>query len=180
MNENKETKTSTTKPQPDEYAPYYERYISRVPEPDVREALSSQIEETLALLRSIPEERGDYSYAPGKWTIKQVVGHICDTERVFAYRALRFARGDRTELAGFDQDAFVHASNFNARRLSDLIDEFESVRRASISLFQPLNDEEWSRRGVANDNPCSVRALARIIVGHERDHVESLRAKYEV
>ena len=140
--------------------------------------LRSQLAETLALIKSIPEARGDYRYAEGKWTIKEVIGHVIDAERIFAYRALRFARGDSTPLSGFEQDDYVPNGSFNKRSLSDLADEYEHVRRSTISLFANLDQEAWNRRGISNNNESSVRGLAFITAGHERHHVEILRTRY--
>lgn len=170
--------TSAVRPEKSEYAPYYERYISRVPDGDVVAELNKQLEETLALIRSIPETRGNYRYAEGKWSIKELLGHVIDSERVFAYRALRFGRGDATPLSGFEQDDFMRGANFNKRSFEDLAKEYEYVRRASISLFASLEDDAWARRGTANNDEVSVRGLAFIIAGHERHHVEVLRTRY--
>jgi hypothetical protein len=170
--------SAVVRPERSEYAPYYEGYISRVPDGDIVAALGKQLEETLALIRGIPEARGDYRYAEGKWSIKELLGHVIDGERVFAYRALRFGRGDTTPLSGFEQDDFVKGADFNKRTLEDLAKEYEYVRLASISLFESLEDRAWERRGTANNNDVSVRAIAFIIAGHERHHVEILRTRY--
>jgi len=169
---------ATSRPQASEYAPYYERYISKVPDGDIVGTLGRQLEETLALIRGIPEARGDFRYAEGKWSIKELLGHVIDSERVFAYRALRFGRGDVTPLSGFEQDDFVRGADFNKRSLSDLAEEYEHVRRATLSLFGSLDASAWDRRGTANDNEVSVRGLAFIVAGHERHHVEILRTRY--
>ncbi len=172
------TAATTTRPISSEYPPYAEGYISRVPDGDIVAMLGKQLDDTLALIRSIPESRGDFRYAEGKWSIKEVIGHVVDSERVFAYRALRFARGDETPLAGFEQDDYVRGGAFDKRSLNDLANEYEHVRRSSISLFSNLDDEAWSRRGSANNNEATVRALAFIVAGHEQHHVEILRARY--
>ena len=172
------TAAATPRPEKSEYPPYCEGYISRVPDGDILGILGKQLDDTLALIKTIPEARGDSRYAEGKWSVKEVIGHVIDTERVFAYRALRFARGDATPLAGFEQDDFVRGAAFDKRSLSDLADEYEHVRRATISLFANLDAEAWSRKGSANNNETSVRALAFIIAGHERHHVEVLRTRY--
>ena len=169
---------ATERPRASEYAPYYERYISLVPEGDIVGTLDRQLEETLALIKGIPETRGDFRYAEGKWSIKELIGHVIDSERVFAYRALRFGRGDVTPLSGFEQDDFVRGADFNKRSLSDLAGEYEHVRRATISLFASLDESAWDRRGTANNNEVSVRGLAFITAGHERHHVEILKARY--
>ena len=170
--------TTTTRPASGEYPPYTIAYISLVPDGDIVATLGKQLDDTLALIRSIPEARGGFRYEEGKWSIKELIGHVIDSERVFAYRALRFARGDETPLSGFEQDDFVRGGAFDKRSLSDLADEYEHVRRSSISLFSNLDDEAWVRHGAANNNETSVRALAFIVAGHERHHVEILRARY--
>ena len=167
-------------PRPDatEFNPYYGRYIEKVPEGPIVDVLTSGMKETLTLLRSIPESRADHRYAEGKWSIKEVMGHVIDGERVFTYRALRFARKDETPLAGFEQDDYIPAGNFGARTLRDLTDEYEAVRRATIELFRHFDESQFSRRGVAADNPVSVRALAYITAGHEIHHRTILRERY--
>jgi hypothetical protein len=165
-------------PDPSEYAPYYGRYIMLVGGHDVVAALQDQPRETLALLSGLSEEQGNYRYAADKWSIKGVLGHVIDTERVFSYRALRFARNDQTPLASFEQDGYVRAGGFADRRLADLIEEFVCVRRASGWLFRTLPPEAWMRRGIASDNPVTVRALAYIIAGHELHHRAVLKEKY--
>ena len=166
------------RPAPSEYAPYYEKYVALVPDGEIVETLERQGQETLALLHSLSEEQAGGAYAEGKWSVKQVVGHVIDAERVFAYRALRFARGDRTPLPGFEQDDFMRGVNFDARTLSSLIDEFEAVRSATLHLLRHLSPEAWARRGTASDNEVTVRALAYIIAGHEAHHVRVLRERY--
>ena len=172
--------TTIPRPRADEHAPYYERYIALVPDGDLVELLREQQHQTVRLLRPLTDERARFAYAPGKWTVKEVVGHLADAERIFAYRALRFARGDAKPLTGFDENAYVPAGRFNARSLGDLLDEFEAVRSATIHLLRHLDDAELARVGVANDNPMSVRALAYVVAGHERHHVKLLRERYGV
>ncbi|MDT7689804.1 MAG: hypothetical protein QOE46_2563 [Acidobacteriota bacterium] len=167
-----------TRPEANEYAPYYEKYVSLVPDADVVETLERQGAETLALLRSITEERGGHAYASGKWSIKQLVGHVIDAERIFAYRALALARGEQQPLPGMDQDEYMACVNFDARALADLLDEFEHVRRANVHMFRGLDTDAWARRGVASDNEVTVRAIAHIIAGHEAHHVRILRERY--
>jgi hypothetical protein len=169
---------NATKPAPTEYAEYYGKYVSLLPETDIVGTLQTQGAATVALLRGLTEAQGEYAYAEGKWSIKQLLGHINDGERVFAYRALCFARGDVTPLPGFEQDDYVATGAHNALSLSALTDEFEAIRRSTILLFRNLPDEAWTRQGIASDNPVSVRALAYIMAGHERHHVAILREKY--
>jgi hypothetical protein len=168
----------TDRPDETEYDPYYDKYVALVPAGDVVAVLGSQIEETLALLRSIPEERGRFRYAPGKWSVKELVGHLIDSERIFAYRALRFGRDDRTALPGYEQDDYVRGGSFDAVPLDALAAEFASVRQATVFLFEHLDEEAWARRGLANDSEVSVRALAYLIAGHELHHRGVLRDKY--
>jgi hypothetical protein len=170
--------TAPAKPQTNEYAPYYEKYVSLVPEGDVAETLSRQGEETLALLQGIGEDRAGHRYEPGKWSIKQVVGHIVDTERIFSYRALAIARGERQPLPGMEQDEYMAGADFDSRTLADLAEEFSHVRRANVLMFRNLDAAAWTRRGTASDNEVTVRALAYIIAGHEAHHVRILRERY--
>ena len=170
--------SAIARPQSTEYQSYYERYVSLVPEGDVIKVLTEQLDETLALLRSIPEDKAGFRYGPDKWSIKELVGHVIDGERIFAYRALRFARGDQTPLPGFEQDDYVLNANFDERPLSELADEFEHVRRANLLMFGRLDEAAWNRRGSASEAEVSVRALAFIIAGHERHHVKVLKEKY--
>ena len=169
---------AATQPQTNEYAPYYEKYVSLVPEGDVVTTLSRQLDDTLSFLRGLTEAQGNSRYAPGKWSIKELVGHIIDTERIVAHRAFRFARNDQTPLPGFEQDDYVRVGNFDNRRLSDLADEFEQVRRATLSLLRSLDDDAWLRRGAANETEVSVRALAYILAGHETHHMQIVRERY--
>ena len=166
------------RPGADEYAPYYAGYVDLVPDGDILAVLAEQIEETLDLLRWLSEDRAATRYEPGKWSIKEVCGHMIDAERIFAYRALRFARGDRQPLAGFEQEDYIRNSDFDSCSIKDLADEFEHVRRANISLFKSLDGEAWARRGTASDAEVSVRALAYIIAGHERHHMGVIRSRY--
>lgn len=172
------TAAAAVRPESSEYASYYERYTSLVPEGDVVAILTRQLDESLQLLRGIDESQANYRYAPDKWSIKQLLGHVIDSERVFAYRALRFARNDSQGLTGFDQDQFVNGADFDSRNFADLVDEFEHIRRSTIHLLRPLSDEEWLRRGTANDNEISVRALAFILAGHETHHMTILKNRY--
>lgn len=165
-------------PQATEYAPYYGRYISLVPSGDILATLSEQTDSTLRLLRGIDEDKAGWRYAPDKWSIKELVGHVIDGERIFAYRALRFARNDQTELPGFEQDDYVHHAGFDAVPFEELVQEFELVRGATLLMFKHLDAEAWQRRGIASNSEVSVRAICYIIAGHERHHMEILRARY--
>jgi len=166
-----------SRPDSTEYAEFYANYISRVPEGSVLEFMIRQIGEYRQLLRGISEEAAAAAPAPGKWSVKQVLGHLCDTERVITYRALRFARGDSKELRGFEQDDYVREANSNSRTVEDLVSELEGIRKATVALFGSLPPEAERRAGVANGNPVTVRALAYIVVGHGQHHLELLRAR---
>jgi hypothetical protein len=170
--------SSAVKPAPTEYAEYYGKYVSLVPESDIVQAMKAEGVQTVELLRGLTEEQGNYAYAEGKWTIKELIGHINDTERIFAYRLLRFARNDSTPLEGFDQDPYVLASNYNALSLTDVVDEFAAIRQVTLATLKNLDAEAWTRAGIASDNSVTVRALAYIMLGHERHHVAILKEKY--
>lgn len=169
---------TAVRPAPNEYAPYYGRYIALVPDGPIVETLRDQIGETSGFLGSLPEAKGDHRYEPGKWSVKEVIGHMIDSERVFSYRALRFARRDETPLPGFEQDDYVPAGAFGRRTLRDLIEEFRAVREATVLLYRHLDEEALSRSGIANENRMSVRALAWSIAGHERHHARVIRELY--
>lgn len=166
------------RPGADEYAPYYGTYVNLVPDGDILALLSEQIEETLALFGGLSEDQAAHRYAPGKWSVKEVCGHIIDAERIFAYRALRFARGDRQPLAGFEQEGYIRNASFDSCSMKDLSEELDYVRRATISLFKNMDGAAWSRRGVASEAEVSVRALAYIIAGHELHHAGVVRSRY--
>ena len=166
------------RPQPGEYAPYYDRYISLVQGEDILNTLDQQRRDTMLLLSCRDEEDGNFRYAPEKWSAKEVLGHVCDTERVFAYRALRISRADATPLEGFEQDDYVRNGPFAHRPLADQVEDFIAVRRATLSLLRNLDEAAWLRRGIANKNEVTVRALAYIIAGHELHHCRILEEKY--
>jgi hypothetical protein len=172
--------TSIPRPNPDEHIAYYGRYITLVPDGDLVAFLESEIETTVALLRRTPLNRADFAYAPGKWTVKQVVGHLTDTERVMGFRALWFARRDVQPLPGFDENAWVPSGHFADRSLADLTDEFQAVRGATLAFARGLDPEAVTRRGIANGAEISVRALLYIIAGHERHHVGLLKERYSL
>jgi DinB superfamily len=169
---------TVSRPEAGEYAPYYDRYISLVEGNDILHTLEEQRRQTLLLLCGRDEADGDFSYAPGKWTVKEILGHVCDAERIFAYRALRFSRGDQTPIEGFEQDGYVQNGPFAQRSLEDLIEDYIAVRRATVSLFRNLDEAAWSRRGPANKNEITVRALAYLAAGHELHHHRILVEKY--
>lgn len=167
-----------TRPQTSEYAEYYSRYVDLVPDGDVVAILKSQLDETSALLDSIADEKSLHSYAPEKWTIKQLVNHINDTERVFTGRALWFGRGFSDPMPSFDQDIAVAGASANDMSWSALKEDFAVVRKSTISFFESLPEEGWSRSGVASDNSVTVKALAYIIAGHVAHHRNILKERY--
>jgi uncharacterized damage-inducible protein DinB len=170
--------TDPGRPEADEYAEYYGRYIGRVPDAPILQTLESQIAATAELLRAVPEQRGGHRYAPGKWSVKEVLGHVTDVERIFAARALHFARGEAQPLPGMDQDADVAAAGFGRRPLAAILDELEAVRRASLALFAGFDADTWMRRGVASGYAFSVRAMPWILAGHELHHRQVLLDRY--
>ncbi len=172
------TATARLRPQPGEYSPYHDNYISLVKDNDVLAALDNQRRQMVLLLSGCTGADGDLRYAPEKWSLKEVLGHLNDTERIMSYRALRISRGDQTPIEGFEQDDYVRNSPFARRSLADLIEDYIVVRRATISLFRNLDEPAWTRRGVANKNEVTVRALAYIIAGHELHHRRILEEKY--
>lgn len=166
------------RPETQEYSTYYWTYIQLVPEGNVIDLLADQLEATLALVRQLSEEQAAYRYEPGKWSIKEVIGHITDTERIMAYRLLRIARGDKTELPGFNQDTYISGASFEQCSLQFLIEDLTAVRHATLTLLKGLSEEAWVRQGVASKSPFSVRALACVIVGHELHHRKVLVDRY--
>lgn len=166
------------RPEKNEYAEYYERYISLVEETDIIAALERQQFELLEIFKEIDEAKSFHAYAEGKWTIKELLGHITDTERIFAYRALRISRADETPIEGFEQDGYTENSNAYNTKLPDLISEFLYSRKANVILFQNLTNRAWLRTGTASDATVSVRALAFMMVGHVRHHLNILRERY--
>jgi hypothetical protein len=166
------------KPDQTEFLPYYGKYIDLVMGGDVLSTLATQMTGTQALLHSLPASVSTYRYAPGKWSVNEVIGHLIDSERIFTGRALRFARNDATPVPGFEQDDYVRNATFDAYPVAELASELEYVRGATISFFKHLDESAWARRGVANNAEISVRALAYIIAGHELHHREILRTRY--
>ncbi len=172
---------TTQPPAVGEYPSAYADYVGRVPPgADVLAVLAGQLDETSGRLAGVPEARGGFRYAPGKWSVKEVVGHLSDVERVMVYRALRFARGDAAPLPGFDENAYVPEAGADTRTLANLLAEWVAVRQASLAFFHSLPPGTWTRRGVANGNPVSVRALAYVVAGHEHHHLEVLRTRYRL
>ena len=161
-----------------EFAPYFAKYIALVPAGDVIATLETQLAETIAMLDEAGEARAGHRYAEGKWSVREVVGHAIDTERIFTYRALAAARGEANALPPFDENVYVAHAGFDARTLGSLLDEWTAVRRATLALFRNLDHEALTRRATANGAPISARALAWIIAGHELHHRELLRWRY--
>ncbi len=170
--------TALGRPGPGEHAEYFARYIDLVPNGDILETLRDQLGETLALLQQVPRERESYRYAPGKWSLREVVGHMLDTERVMAYRALAMSRSEGVDLPGMDQEEWARHSNAATRSLDDLASEWASVRRANVHMFATLPDGAAERRGRASGNEFTVRSFAWIIAGHELWHRERLAKDY--
>jgi hypothetical protein len=169
-----------TRPEATEYALFYAGYIARVPEGSILEVLERQPAEVRRALAAVPGERETYRYAPDKWSIREVLGHIGDAERIFGYRALRIGRGDETPLPGFDEKPFVAASGADARPLADLLDEFATVRAVNLIVLRHLPEAAWGNWGTANDKPVTTRAVAYTMAGHVLHHMAVLRERYGV
>lgn len=167
-----------SRPNEQEYDPYFERYVSLVPEGDFLELLGMQTQETRAFFEKLSEETANYSYAPGKWSIKEVLGHIMDTERVFAYRTLCIARGEQQPLPGFDQNTYAAGAAYDRIPLSNVVQHYTALRVSTFFLFEQIPDEAWTRTGISNQKPISLRSLAYIIAGHERHHLQVISEKY--
>ncbi len=161
-----------------EYASFYKNYILKSGDKDLMEALSTSREKVLDFFRSIPEDKHEYRYAEGKWTIKEILQHLIDAERVFAYRALRFARNDETPLPGFDQNIYTPNSYANERTLAEILEDYEATTLSTIALFKSFKEENLTNIGMASNAPMSVRALGFVIVGHETHHCQIIRERY--
>ena len=166
-----------SRPQPDEYSEFAARYVNLVGNDPILKILTDQQNRTYNLLKGLTSDKADYSYAEGKWTVKQVAGHMADTERILAYRALCFSR-EAITLPGFNQDVYMEKATFNNRSLQNIADEFKTVRESTLYLFRSITDEESKQKGIASDNPISVRALAYMIAGHEIYHLNLLKERY--
>lgn len=169
-----------TFPDPSTLPSFYSGYVAHVAHLTLMDALNHSHEQLRKFFQSVPEEKGLHAYAPGKWTVKEVLCHIQDAERIFAYRALRFARNDQTELPGFDEVKYTPESNAHARTLKQLIDELERLRTTTIDLFASFTPEMFKRTGIANNNLVSVMNLGYIIAGHEMHHLEVLKSRYGI
>jgi len=174
-----ETNTMLTRPDRSEYADFYASYIARVPDANVIAFLANQPTAYRKLLGSLSQEASSARPQPGKWNVKEIIGHLCDAERVLSYRALRFARGDQKELHGFEQDDYVREAHSDTRSLADLLDELEGIRKSTIVLFGSLPPDVEQRSGVANGSPVTVRAMAYIIAGHTQHHYDLLKQRFD-
>ncbi len=161
-----------------EYREFYAGYVARVPPGDIVQRLRTQLDGTLKLVTGLPSAGQDFAYAPGKWSVKQVIGHLADAERIMSMRALCFARGEAAPLPPFEEDAYVANAGFERRTLASLVDELRAVRAATIALFDGLPSEAWTRQGTASGHPITVRALAWVIAGHELHHRAILEERY--
>lgn len=168
------------RPEINEFAPYYNNYISLVEGDDVMQVLNAQVAEIRSIFANVPEDKGTNAYAEGKWTIKELLSHLIDGERIFAYRILRISRGDKTPIEGFEQDDYIENSNANSRSFADLIGEFEAQRQSNLHMVNNISDEASKRMGTASDKPVSVRALTYIMAGHVRHHINILNERYLV
>jgi hypothetical protein len=166
------------RPDPSEHAVFYGPYIALVPEGDLLANLEASIRDWKSLLGGLTDAQAEFRYQPAKWSIKETVGHVNDTERIFAYRVLRIARADKTPLSGFEQDDYVREGDFSKRSLPDLLDEFSTIRHSTIALLRSLGPNVWTRRGNANQKEVTVTALGFIIAGHERHHRAILEQRY--
>jgi uncharacterized damage-inducible protein DinB len=169
-----------TRPAATDYAPAYAGYIAEVTEEDILAALAAQSTETQKLLASLDESKAAYRYAKAKWSVKEVLGHMTDAERIMGYRALAIARGETQPLPGFEEDDYVRNASFDAWKLGDLAEQYALVRRSTLLLFRNLPDDAWDRRGNANGREITPRALAWVVAGHELHHVKVLRERYRV
>jgi hypothetical protein len=168
------------RPGEDEYAPFYGGYVALVPETDILAVLEQQVEDVGRLAASVPAERETWRYAEGKWTIREVLGHLVDGERVFGYRAFCISRGEQAALPAFDENEYVAAARSNAMPLREIADELALVRRSNLVVLRRLEPREWGRVGTASGRPITVRALAWVMAGHPRHHVEILRERYGI
>lgn len=166
------------RPLKNDYAEYYHKYVSELQDDKILEILEKQLNENLELFRSISEEKANYRYAEGKWSIKELLGHMIDTERIFAYRALCLARGEKQSLPGMEQDDYVKEAEFDKQQFTNMVKEYELVRKSNLQMFKTFSEKELNRRGVASNNVVTVLAILFIIAGHERHHIKVLKDKY--
>ena len=166
------------RPAESEYAPYYKKYVSLISKGNILQVMEKQNEQFCEFLAQFDEERANYRYAKGKWSIKEVIAHLIDVELVFLYRALRFSRNDKASLHGFEQDEFIANGDFSKLTLSELVEQFYHMRKATIPMFSAFTDEMWSRKGTASNNSFTVRAIAYIMAGHVIHHMRVIHQKY--
>jgi uncharacterized damage-inducible protein DinB len=166
------------KPNNDEYTPFYGNYVAKVTAENPQDALEQSLDEALLFFQELPAEKANHRYQPEKWSVKELLQHVIDTERIMAYRALRFARKDATELSGYDEDAYVDALDMQDKKLEEVFEEYVSQRKATISLFKSFAADTLLRQGKANGQPVSVRALAYIIAGHQKHHFQIVKERY--
>ncbi|MGG0239658.1 DinB family protein [Bacillus rhizoplanae] len=166
------------RPEANEYNPYYSTYINLLPDGDIIHILEQQMKETILLLTGISDDEGYFRYAPNKWSIKEVIGHIADTERIMGYRLLSIARGETAELPGYNDDMYVLRAAFDKQSMQDLLENLTVVRQSTVHLLKSLDEEAWLQRGVANNSEVTVRALANIIAGHELHHCQIIKERY--
>ena len=167
-----------SRPLETEYAPYFQSYVNQVSEADILPVLRSQMDDLDVLLERVAPEKETYRYADGKWSIREIVGHLIDGERVFGYRAFCIARGEKQNLPGFDQNDYMLTAPYHNIELDDLLSELRLIRLGNIAMFRTLDEESWSREGTANENQVTVRAIAFIMAGHVRHHMNVLRERY--
>lgn len=166
------------RPSKEDYPSYYDTYVSLVPDGDIQASLAQSLKSTVDFLSGLSEEKAMYRYSAGKWSLKEVLGHITDTERIMGYRLLRIARGGKTPLAGFDENDFIKGASFDSSTFSERMEDYTSVRQSTLCLLRGLSDEAWARRGVANGHEVSAAALAYIIAGHELHHLNIIKERY--
>ncbi|MEW6701774.1 MAG: DinB family protein [Bacteroidota bacterium] len=165
-------------PNKDEYAAYYQTYVEKVPEGNIIKILKKQTNEVKKLFKNVSKKKSLFRYSPEKWSVREVLGHIIDTERIFAYRALRFARSEQKDLPAFDENEYIRQSNYHVIKLANLVDEFCALRKSNLLMLKNFSDEMWLRKGTANNNSFTVRAMAYIMAGHVNHHLNVLREKY--
>ena len=168
------------RPEKSEYDAYYERYVSTVADGNIAAILDEQPSELKALFANVTEDRGTFAYEDGKWTLKEVLSHLIDGERIFSYRALRISRGDETPIEGFEQDGYIENSNANNRTFAELLEEFDLQRRSNVLLINNISDENGKRMGTASGLTISVRGLVYIMAGHVRHHLAILKERYSI
>ena len=166
------------RPEINEFIPYYGRYIDLVPEGDIEQILTAQIKDTVQLLIGLTEEQAHFQYGPDKWSMKEVIGHITDTERIMSYRLLCFARGEKKDLPGYDDNDYVQEASFNRLSMEELLEHLKAVRHSTILLLKSLDNDAWERKGIANSSGISVRALAWLLAGHELHHRKLIEERY--